>query len=314
MSKRTLVQFLVIAVLFTCFAAGAQAQATRTWVSGVGDDANPCSRTAPCKTFAGAISKTAAGGEISVLDPGGYGAVTITKSITIDGAGTLASILASLTTGVIVNAAATDVIILRNLSINGGTPVSPGLRGVRVLNAKAVHIENCAIFGFRGSPGRGVDINLSTGTTTSVFIKNSTINNNLAAGVAVVPISGQPVVKVAIADSHLNQNASGVFAGEGSQYTIERSIISGNTAVGVDAAGSIVASAVHVDDTSISFNPTGITTAGVAAVRLSRSGIFSNPTRGFNITGGTISSYGDNYFGLNGANVGVLTNIAAQKQ
>src|SRR5712691_3114554 len=76
------------------FSALAQAQATRTWVSGVGDDANPCSRTAPCKTFAGAISKTAACGEISVLDPGGFGAVTITKSITIDGDGTLAGILA----------------------------------------------------------------------------------------------------------------------------------------------------------------------------------------------------------------------------
>src|SRR5216684_8686022 len=63
----------------------ANAQATRTWVSGVGDDANPCSRTAPCKTFAGAISKTAKGGEIDALDPGGFGAVTITKSITIDG-------------------------------------------------------------------------------------------------------------------------------------------------------------------------------------------------------------------------------------
>src|SRR3954452_3521594 len=69
------------------------AQATRTWVSGVGDDANPCSRTAPCKTFAGAISKTADKGEISVLDPGGFGAVTITKGITINGEGTLAGIL-----------------------------------------------------------------------------------------------------------------------------------------------------------------------------------------------------------------------------
>jgi len=75
--------------------AVAEAQATRTWVSGVGDDANPCSRTAPCKTFAGAISKTAPGGEINALDPAGYGAVMITKSITIDGGGTLASILAS---------------------------------------------------------------------------------------------------------------------------------------------------------------------------------------------------------------------------
>src|SRR4029434_3668867 len=78
-------------------------QATRTWVSGVGDDVTPCSRTAPCKTFAGAISKTAAGGEINAIDPGGFGAVTITKSITLDG-GTgsgWASILAAGTSGII---------------------------------------------------------------------------------------------------------------------------------------------------------------------------------------------------------------------
>src|SRR5207237_4548464 len=86
------------------YAAPAAAQATRTWVSGVGDDVNPCSRTAPCKTFAGAISKTAAGGEIDALDDGGFGQVTITKSITIDGGGHLASILASGGIGVSVNA------------------------------------------------------------------------------------------------------------------------------------------------------------------------------------------------------------------
>src|SRR5438128_12568899 len=97
----------------------ANAQATRTWVSGVGDDLNPCSRTAPCKTWAGAISKTADGGEISALDPGGFGAVTITKGITLNGDGTLASILAGSTNGVIINAAAGKDVIIRNLSING---------------------------------------------------------------------------------------------------------------------------------------------------------------------------------------------------
>src|SRR4051812_32555835 len=75
--------------------APASAQATRTWVSGVGDDANPCSRTAPCKTFGGAISKTAPSGEINVLDPGGFGGVTITKSITIRSARFEAGVLVS---------------------------------------------------------------------------------------------------------------------------------------------------------------------------------------------------------------------------
>src|SRR5689334_25426295 len=110
---------LLSAATLVAAASPAAAQATRTWVSGVGDDANPCSRTAPCKTFAGAISKTAAAGEINCLDPGGFGAVTITKSITIDCSHTLAGVLVSGTNAIIVSAGAGDRIILRGLDING---------------------------------------------------------------------------------------------------------------------------------------------------------------------------------------------------
>src|SRR4030081_2631386 len=136
---------MALSVATLLYAVPAQAQATRTWVSGVGDDANPCSRTAPCKTFAGAISKTADCGEIDALDPGGFGAVTITKSITLDGTGTLAGILASLTTGIIINADNTKVITLRGLSIDGACN---GIRGVNVIQAKTVNIEDCVIFRF----------------------------------------------------------------------------------------------------------------------------------------------------------------------
>ena len=123
----------------------AQAQAIRTWVSGVIDDANPCSRTAHCKTCAGAISKTAAGGEISVLDPGGFGAVTITKAITLNGDGTLAAILAAGTNGVVVNAGANDTVVLRNLSINGA---GTGTNGIRYLTAKVLVVEEITLSGF----------------------------------------------------------------------------------------------------------------------------------------------------------------------
>src|SRR5213080_3362095 len=146
MKKLTLALVTLLVTVILAVPA-AQAQATRTWVSGVGDDANPCSRTAPCKTFAGAISKTAACGEISVLDPGGFGAVTITKSITINGDGTLAGILASLVNGVIVNAGASDTIILRSISINGACN---GLDAIRFLAGKHLHVENCTIYGFTG--------------------------------------------------------------------------------------------------------------------------------------------------------------------
>src|SRR5476649_1543138 len=127
---------LTVMLFALVFVSAAQAQATRTWVSGVGDDVNPCSRTAPCKTFPGAISKTAAGGEINCLDPGAFGAVTITKSITIDCAATQGGILASASPGITINAFPTDIVTLRGLDINGfgantqGSP--PGTYGVRV--------------------------------------------------------------------------------------------------------------------------------------------------------------------------------------
>src|SRR6266851_7414713 len=104
MAKQIIViKVLIIACFMLALASATHAQATRTWVSGVGDDVNPCSRTAPCKTFAGAISKTAPGGEIDCLDPGGFGAVTITKSLTIDCSATFGSVLAAGTNGINVN-------------------------------------------------------------------------------------------------------------------------------------------------------------------------------------------------------------------
>ncbi len=146
------------------------AQATRTWVSGVGDDVNPCSRTAPCKTFAGAISKTVAGGEIDALDPGGFGPVVISQSITIDGTGVLASIVAANVNGITINSKeATNLISvrLRGLSING---VGSGLNGINVIAANKVVIEDCVIDGFTGS-----GINVAAG---AVFVKNTAIRNN----------------------------------------------------------------------------------------------------------------------------------------
>src|SRR5579864_2743814 len=123
----------VFAIGFSLFSAPAHAQATRTWVSGVGDDANPCSRTAPCKTFAGAISKTAAGGEIDALDPGGFGALTITKSITIDGGGgQVASVLVAGTNGMNVSAGANDVVTIKNLRFQGVNRA--GLNGIRFIS------------------------------------------------------------------------------------------------------------------------------------------------------------------------------------
>src|SRR5437763_1991176 len=122
-------RMIALSLLVLVCTGAAFAQATRTWVSGVGDDVNPCSRTAPCKTFAGAVSKTAVNGEINCLDPGGFGSITITKSFTIDCSGTFGSILASGTNGININLSDSDVrqaVRIRGLAINGA---ATGLNG-----------------------------------------------------------------------------------------------------------------------------------------------------------------------------------------
>src|ERR1700730_4815995 len=169
---------IVLAAASLAFAMQpASAQAPRTWVSGTGGDANPCSRLAPCKTFAGAISKTAPGGEISVLDPGGFGALTITKAITIDGGGgQVASVLVSGTNGIVVSAGAGHTGNLGNLRINGvrETPTG-GLNGVQFLSGAALHIENCTIFGFTQN---GININLTSAAPVSVFVTDTVVSNS----------------------------------------------------------------------------------------------------------------------------------------
>jgi hypothetical protein len=169
-NRATGIALASIVCLFAGTAPSA-AQATRTWVSGVGDDVNPCSRTAPCKTFAGAISKTAAGGEISVLDPGGFGAVVITKSITLSGVGVNASILVSGTNGITINAGVGDVVTLRQIQING---LGAGLVGIRFLAGAALVVDRVNVFGFES----GIETN--AGNTTVI---DSVITNNRGFGV-----------------------------------------------------------------------------------------------------------------------------------
>ena len=168
---------ILLASVVTFLLAGTpvRAQALRTWVSGVGDDANPCSRTAPCKTFAGAISKTAAAGEISVLDPGGFGALTITKSISLVCDGVEGGLSAAGSTGITVNAGVNDVVSIRGLQIEGA---GTGTTGIKVLQAKSVNISNSVIRGFNASPGRGVDIS-PTSASVFVFMTDTQVDDNI---------------------------------------------------------------------------------------------------------------------------------------
>jgi len=222
---------LVIASVLLLSAIHAQAQATRTWVSGVGDDANPGSRTVPCKTFAGTISKTAPGGVINVLDPGGFGAVTITKSITLDAGGQLGSILVSGTSGIIISAATTDTVVLRGLDFQG---LGTSLCGIKVITAGTVLIENCEINGFTTG--------VSVLTDAHVIIRNCVIRNNTATADSANGSAGVLVnsanADVQVLGTTINDNAAGVSVAGGSDLWMGQSFVIDNAGVGVKSKGS----------------------------------------------------------------------------
>ena len=192
-----------LAALTFSFSNVAYGQASRTWISGVGDDANPCSRTAPCKTWAGAISKTAAGGEINAMDPGGYGAVTITKSITLTGTGTMASILAAGTDAIIINiTTATDSgkVRIQGIHLNG---VTTGQRAIRIMAANEVAIDNVVMDGF----ANGIRVQ---STNTKVLVSNTIIRN--MPGIAIVVVGTNEVL---LTNSIIAFNGNGLVAGTG---------------------------------------------------------------------------------------------------
>ncbi len=290
---RFTINALAVVIFTLTFVSIAQAQASRTWVSGVGDDANPCSRTAPCKTFAGAISKTAACGEIDALDPGGFGAVTITKSITIDGTGTFASILASLVNGIVINAAATDVITIRGISING---FCNGINGINILSAKTVNVENCVIFRF--NTGNGITANDTNGVNLNV--KNTVIRDNTLDGINTRSTGGN--TNVTLENVSLTGNANGLHARSGSRVTARRCVFSNNTANGVfsDAADSSLSNA-FIWESHISMNGQNGVRAGnagnlgVSGATLNQNSIDRNIGNGVLVsTGGIVNTFTNN--------------------
>lgn len=282
------------AVLLLASASVVQAQASRTWVSGVGDDVNPCSRTAPCKTFAGAISKTAAHGEISVLDPGGFGAVTITKSITINGSGQLAGILAAGTNGIVINAAATDTVIIRNVSIVG---FNTGLNGIRVLSAGTVHVEGVDISGFSQ---RG--INVESSVATAILIKDTVIRNNKgvnSGGILIKPTASGAVTG-SIDNVRAQQNTYGLKVEDRGNITVSKSDFSNNENNGVIATSVAAAAVVNLESCTVAnnrnatANSSGVQSFGAQSfVRLSNVDVFNNNI-GLNAAGGAIVSFLNN--------------------
>jgi hypothetical protein len=291
-------------------------QASRTWVSGVGDDANPCSRTAPCKTFAGAISKTAGGGEINCIDPGGFGAVTITKSITIDCSEVEAGVLVSGTSGIIINAAASDIIIVRGLDIVG---LGSGQDGIRLLAGGALHVEDVRISGFRNNnagQGNGINIGNSNAnaevTVTDSDIRDSGATNN-GAGIMVNPTGS---VKVTLDNVTLANNNIGLQAlGAGAASTIDATGLTstGNSFHGISIVSSASQVSAMIAASSISENGASgiLCNGGSCTVRVGTTEITGNAVGTNAVGGGVIQSYQTNQIRGN-TNDGTRTNISPE--
>ncbi|MBR0875090.1 right-handed parallel beta-helix repeat-containing protein [Bradyrhizobium tropiciagri] len=259
--------------------APAHAQATRTWVSGVGDDANPCSRTAPCKTFAGAISKTAAQGEINCLDPGGFGGLTITKAITVNCHEILGSVLVAGTNGININAGVADRVVLRNLQIQGLGPtgVNAGLVGVKIFQAGSVSIEDCVITQF----GQQGILDQRTNAGGKLLVKDTVLSLNGGAGISV---AGAATNNATLDNVRSYNNTFGIAVGNGNNVTIKRSDFSSNsTGMTADPGAQI-----SVNSSAINSNATGVNGSGI---RVSDSDINFNTTAAF---AGTPTSFGTN--------------------
>jgi len=269
---RRILQPVFCIALLLFIASPAFAQATRTWVSGVGDDANPCSRTAPCKTFAGAISKTANGGYINITDPGGFGTVTITKSITIDGDPGHAGVLASGVQGVIINGAGIRV-TLRNLSIEGGPTATPGVRGVNVIQAVDVHIEHCIIKDFAMEA-----VLFNAGASSFGHVSDTTVINNAGGGIVVT--SG----RVNVSNLHAETNGNGVAVNGTATATVRDSYAAAN---GAGFAAISAAGVINLENCVVTHNMFGIFVATGGTARVSNSNISSNINTGLFNAGGS---------------------------
>jgi hypothetical protein len=292
------------------FAAPAHAQATRTWVSGTGDDANPCSRTAPCKTFPGAFSKTAVNGEINCIDTGGFGSLTATKSISVVCDYTEGGVLAAGTNGIVVNAPAGSIVTLKGLDIEC---IGTGFQGIEMVNVGVVlHVHKVQVRNCRASGGNGNGILIANNSgAAQVFVADSYLTDNggtaTNAGILAQP-TGSGSVMLTVNRTQIEGNSAGIIAniaagGTGSIKGIVRdSNVSGNTNNGITAASGGASVVLMVDNVAVAGNNFGLVTNGSGAgLLVGRSSITGNATAVSATAPSTVLSYGDNLMNNNSA-------------
>jgi hypothetical protein len=284
MSRSLFVLIAATGIAFGLSTVPAAAQNYRSFVSQEGSDSNNCSITAPCKTFAGAVTQTNAGGEIVVLNSGGYGAVTITKSITISSIGVEGAITThSAGAGITISAGPSDTVRIRDLTLIGG---GVGTVGILVNSAQSVLIQNCSITGFTGD---GVSYLPSSGPS-NLNIIGMTVADNGGNGITIEPGGGSGVTAY-ITDVGAWGNSIGVLVSGNVHATV--SVGASNNGTGIEATG---ASAVVMVTGARASNNTGSgvlsdSNATMYVDRLQASG----NALGWQVTNsGIMKSYGDN--------------------
>jgi hypothetical protein len=299
----------LLLVICLPFIPAAAQTATRTWVSQAGDDADPCSATSPCRTFAGALSKTVANGIINCLAPGGFGPVNITKSVTIDCAGTFGGILAGSVNGIIVNGAGI-VVTIRNLAIEG---IGTGRIGVNFINGAVLRIEKTNIHGFQASQAIGVNFAPPNGFSAELYIEDSVIAEN-GTGIVVQPV-GTGIGRALINRVQVSNNASGiVISGDGNTggaaVTVRDSTLAGNSSKGLQGitpagGGTVRVLLVRVEAVS---NGVGLISDGEnSVIQVTGSSFTANKMGISSINGGTLSTYVNNHLHDNLIEDGLFT-------
>ena len=300
---------LIGAVLLVSVALCSTAQAQqRVFVSGTGDDLNPCTRTLPCRNFQRGHDAVLAGGEVVALDSAGYGQLTVTKSVTITGEGVYAGITASSGNGVTI--ATTGItVILRSLIIQG---LGTGGRGIDATDFTVLHIENCLASGF---VSEGIRVKPSGAGTRKVFIKDSIFKNNQSGGIVLDGIAAP--LTATVEGTRTENNDVGILSRGSATVTVRGSLASGNTGFGFGSDMG-VSSVLNIESSVASSNGTGIGTGLGATVRVSDSTVTNNAGFGFSnstFISGTFESRGNNTVaGNNGGGAqtsGTITTIAA---
>jgi hypothetical protein len=231
-----------IAALVCMLAAQPSHAIFRVYVGLAGNDSNPCTLGAPCRTIAPALAAVDDGGQVWLLDSANYNLATvqITKSVTIEALpGAIGSFLAL--GGPAFNVATSSVkLVLRNLVIRS-FPGAGSTDGVHATAATSVIIDKCTLSDL---PGKAVFI----GGALSLQVRDSEIRNAGSSGIELsAGGASATLTRVTLAG---NYTALEVNPATGTvKYNIRDSLFTGNV-FGIDMNGTGASSIVAVIATS----------------------------------------------------------------